>query len=74
MSSHFDRIVMCKDGHLFTTIWMPFGSLKAVRFGDRRWQHCPVGRHWSMVDPGDPDGLTEGERAEATATHDIHVF
>lgn len=46
MFDRFDRQVRCSAGHVFTTIWMPLGSLKAVRLGWKRWQYCPVGRHW----------------------------
>ena len=38
-------------GHLFTTIWIPGGSLKSLRFGWWRYQRCPVGHHWSVVTP-----------------------
>ena len=29
-------IVRCRSGHLFTTVWVPFGSFKALRFGRLR--------------------------------------
>jgi hypothetical protein len=67
MFERFDRPVRCRAGHVFTTIWVPLGSLKAVRLGPRRYQRCPVGRHWSMVErlaPGTP------EAEEAAAVHD----
>ena len=76
MSSRFDRIVECSAGHLFTTLWVPMASLKAVRFdgSGRRFQHCPVGRHWAMVHQIDPDELTEQQRATAVGTHDVHII
>src|SRR5215475_14255946 len=37
-----DVIVRCREGHLFTTIWIPFMSVKAIRFGPVRYQYCPV--------------------------------
>ena len=42
-------VVRCGKGHLFTTIWLPGASLKSFRLGSRRFQYCPVGRHWSLV-------------------------
>lgn len=45
MFERFDVPVRCSAGHLFTTIWMPIASIKAVRLGGERWQYCPVGHH-----------------------------
>jgi hypothetical protein len=49
----FDRPVRCSRGHLFTTTWVPLASVKAVRLGRRRFQYCPVGHHWALVEPVD---------------------
>ena len=46
--------VRCRQGHRFTTLWIPGASLFALRFGWWRFQRCPVGRHWSFVRPVDP--------------------
>ena len=35
-------VVRCRQGHLYTTIWIPLASLKAVRLGWWRLQYCPV--------------------------------
>jgi len=70
----FDRPVRCSAGHLFTTIWVPFGSLKAIRLGRRRIQRCPVGHHWSMVTPLDTDTATAEQLQAAAAVHDVRVF
>jgi hypothetical protein len=64
-------IVRCRAGHLFTTIWIPAASVKSVRLGPWRVQHCPVGRHWSLVTPVNPDHLSEGERDFAREHHDL---
>jgi len=69
----FDRPVRCKAGHLFTTIWMPLGSLKAARFGNRRFQRCPVGNHWTMVVRLDRDAADPADLEAAAAVHDIRV-
>jgi hypothetical protein len=61
----FDRIVACSEGHRFTTIWVPAGSFKAARLGTKRYQRCPVGRHWSIVQRVDPATLSDAERAAA---------
>ena len=69
----FDRPVRCRDGHLFTTIWIPLGSLKALRLGRRRFQHCPVGHHWSMVVPLDQMSAEPADLQTAAALHDIRI-
>jgi hypothetical protein len=55
-------IVRCRDGHLFTTVWIPFVTFKAIRIGLTRIQYCPVGEHLATVVPVDPSSLTESER------------
>ena len=45
-SADRDVIVRCRDGHLFTTIWIPFMSLKAIRFGPVRFQYGFVNLKW----------------------------
>ena len=66
-------IVRCRQGHLFTTIWVPGASLKAVRLGWARLQRCPVGPHWSLVTPVNESTLTDEERAEAAAHRDLRI-
>lgn len=78
MFESFDTPVRCSAGHLFTTIWVPLASIKAVRLGYTRYQYCPVGHHWATVtrlddvDSGNP-AATEAELAQAALVHDIHV-
>jgi hypothetical protein len=69
----FERPVRCRDGHLFTTIWVPLGSLKALRLGPRRFQRCPVGHHWSMIRRLDLTKATPAELDTAAATHDLRI-
>ena len=72
ISLRYSRIVRCSDGHLFLSKWMPGLSLKAVRLGSNvRYQYCPVGRHWKIVTPVDEANLTEEQRAQARAYHDV---
>jgi hypothetical protein len=66
-------IVRCRAGHLFTTIWIPAASLKAVRFGPWRLQRCPAGRHWSLVTPVDPATLSEEQRHAARELRDSRL-
>jgi hypothetical protein len=66
-------IVRCRQGHLFTTIWIPLGSLKALRLGLWRVQRCPVGHHWSLVSPVAESQLRPAERRAARAHHDIRI-
>ena len=44
-----DVVVRCRDGHLFTTTWIPLASFKAIRLGLVRLQYCPVGQHITFV-------------------------
>lgn len=75
MFDRFDTPVRCSAGHLFTTIWVPLASLKAVRLGLTRYQHCPVGHHWASVTPLVLDGAspTAEELAEAARVHDVRI-
>lgn len=73
MLERFDRPVRCSAGHVFTTTWVPMASLKAVRLGNRRYQHCPVGHHWATVSIIDPHELTADDRAAAAAVHDVRI-
>jgi hypothetical protein len=68
-----DTIVRCRAGHLFTTIWIPLASFKAIRLGWWRFQRCPVGNHWTLVHPVKESELTEEERTEAQAARDIRI-
>ncbi len=63
-------IVRCREGHLFTTLWIPGASVKALRLGLWRVQHCPIGRHWTIVSPVDEAELSEDERRAARSHHD----
>src|SRR5215472_2152279 len=65
--------VRCRQGHLFTTTWIPGASVKSLRLGLWRVQWCPVGRHVDLVRLVKDADLTEGERILAAAHHDIPV-
>lgn len=73
MFERFDRVVQCRDGHLFTSIVIPGASFKAVRLGNRRWQRCPVGRHWSTVRFVDEAELDPQDLVRAREVHDIRI-
>jgi ATP-dependent Clp protease ATP-binding subunit ClpA len=66
-------VVRCRQGHLFTTIWLPGASLKSIRLGWARIQRCPVGKHWTVVTPVREDDLSDDERQNARATRDIRI-
>ncbi len=66
-------VVRCRKGHLFTTLWVPGASIKAVRLGSSRWQHCPVGDHWSIVTPVRDADLTDEQRVIAARHRDIRI-
>jgi hypothetical protein len=68
-----NTIVRCRQGHLFTTIWVPGVSLKSVRLGWWRLQRCPVGGHWTIVAPVRAADLTEQEQRFAAEARDMRV-
>ena len=68
-----NAIVRCRQGHLFSTVWIPGASVKALRLGFWRIQWCPVGRHVDLVRPLKDADLTEAERSFALAHHDVPV-
>jgi hypothetical protein len=68
-----DVVVRCREGHLFTTIWVPGASLKSVRLAFWRFQRCPVGRHWSIVTPVRQSELTEEQKRAASENKDIRI-
>ncbi len=68
-----NTVVRCRAGHLFTTIWIPGASVKAVRLGRTRFQYCPVGRHWTLVRPVKDSDLTDADRREAAEHHDARI-
>src|SRR6476646_8614846 len=63
-------IVRCRRGHVFTTLWIPGVSVKALRLGWMRFQRCPVGHHWSIVVPVREGELTARQRRVARSRHD----
>jgi len=68
-----DTVVRCSKGHLFTTIWLPGASLKSIRLGMSRYQHCPVGHHWALVTPVKDSELTDDDRRLAAEHHDVRI-
>ncbi len=68
-----NTIVRCRNGHLFTTIWVPGASLKSVRLGWWRFQRCPVGGHWTLVTPVREANLSDEDRETAAEHRDIRI-
>lgn len=68
-----NTVVRCRQGHLFTTLWIPGVKLKAIDLGIARFQHCPVGHHWTLVLPVREADLTDDERRFAAAHHDVRI-
>jgi hypothetical protein len=68
-----NTVVRCLSGHLFTTIWMPGASFKAIRLGWWRFQRCPVGEHWTLVAPVRDADLTDAERRLAAQCRDVRI-
>jgi hypothetical protein len=68
-----NTIVRCRQGHLFTTVWISGVKLKAIDLGVARIQRCPVGGHWSLVTPVKDASLSETERQFAREHHDVRI-
>ena len=66
-------VVRCRQGHLFTTSWIPGVKLKALDLGVARLQRCPVGKHWTLVTPVRDRDLTDEERRSAGEHHDVWI-
>ena len=66
-------VVRCRRGHLFTTIWVPGVTVKAVKLGWWRLQWCPVGRHISLVSPVRDSELTDEQRRSAGRHRDVRI-
>ncbi len=66
-------VVRCRRGHLFTTIWIPGGSFKALRLGWSRVQRCPVGGHWGLVTLVRLSELSDEERKSAEQCRDVRI-
>ena len=66
-------VVRCRQGHVYTTIWIPGVKLKGLDLVVARAQYCPVGKHWSLAIPVRDADLTEGERQFARAHHDLPI-
>ena len=66
-------VVKCRSGHVFTTIWIPGGSVKSLRLGFWRLQWCPVGRHVALVHPLKDAAVSDEVRQLADARHDVRI-
>jgi hypothetical protein len=66
-------VVRCRQGHLFTTLWIPGVSLKAFRLGWLRVQRCPVGHHWTIVTPVREYELSARDRRTAEGHKDMPI-
>jgi hypothetical protein len=66
-------IVRCRNGHLFTTIWIPAASVKSLRLGPWRVQRCPIGHHWTVVTPVKAADLSAHELRVARRVRDIRL-
>jgi hypothetical protein len=65
--------VRCRQGHVFTTIWIPGASIKSLKLGWARMQYCPVGKHWTLVTPVRDSDLTDEERRSAAENRDVRI-
>jgi hypothetical protein len=68
-----DVAVRCRQGHVYSTVWIPGVKLKTVDLAVARFQHCPVGKHWSLVVPVRDGDLADEELEFAQEHHDAPV-
>lgn len=68
-----DTVVRCRQGHVFTTVWIPGASVKSLRLGFWRIQWCPVGGHIDLVRPVKDASLTPAERSFAASHRDVPI-
>jgi hypothetical protein len=68
-----DVVVRCRAGHVFSTVWIPGASLKALRLGLWRVQWCPVGKHVALVRLLKDAEVTDDIRELAAAHHDLRI-
>ncbi len=66
-------VVKCRSGHVFSTIWIPGGSLKSLRLGFWRVQWCPVGKHVTLVHQLKRAEISDEVRQAAAARHDARI-
>src|ERR1700749_2934816 len=66
-----NTVVRCRQGHLFTTVWIPGASVKSLRLGFWCVQWCPGGHHVDVVRPVKGAELTADGRSFAMSHHDI---
>jgi hypothetical protein len=66
-------VLRCRQGHLFSTMWIPGVKFEAVDLGVARMQRCPVGRHWTLVVPVRDAELTDEELARARGHRDVPI-
>ncbi len=68
-----NTIVRCRQGHVFTTVWIPGIKLKELDLVIARIQRCPIGHHWSLVVPVRAATLSAEDREFALAHHDVKI-
>ncbi len=69
-----DVVARCRDGHLFTTVWIPAMPFNSVSLAPSiRLQYCPVGRHWTVVTRVRDSDLTDEERQSAAQHRDVRM-
>jgi len=71
--SQYESAVECSSGHIYTSIWIPAVSFKAVRLGRKRFQRCPVGSHWAMTVRIPDESLTQEQRTQAALNRDLRI-
>jgi hypothetical protein len=68
-----NTLVRCRQGHVFTTIWIPGVKLKEIDLVIARIQRCPIGHHWSLVVPVREQDLSNTELEFAREHHDVPI-
>lgn len=66
--------VICSEGHVYGSVWVPLASLKAIRLGNRRLQRCPICGRFRMTRRVPPEEQTPEVLAAAEQRHDTRLF
>jgi hypothetical protein len=68
-----NTLVRCRQGHVFTTVWIPGIKLKEIDLVVARIQRCPIGHHWTLVVPVREQDLSNEEIEFAREHHDVPI-
>jgi hypothetical protein len=63
-------VARCRQGHLFTTVWVGRFSWRQLDLGFAKIQRCPVDGRLTVVRPADVSALTPEQKRAAKRVRD----